>query len=375
MVPFAGYSMPLSYGAVGAIASHTHVRESVGLFDVGHMMQTKYDTYIFLLVSYSVYFSFRGATATQFLEWLTPSSLSTLEPFSSTLSVLLNERGGIIDDTIITKHAEGAFYVVTNAGRRDRDLPWFKEKLEEWNASERAQDGKVELEVLDNWGLLALQGPEAANYLQKFTSYDLKQLTFGKSAFVEVEGHVLHVARGGYTGEDGFEVSVDCSHATVWLYGNPLHFRFQYLRRIQSRSPTFSRKSQYGLPAWVHGTAFGWKRACVCMVKIWTKIQRQWRLVLAGSLVRSSGRPSLPRLIFVIPIGKDRREKVDFIGAENVLRHLKDGPPRRRVGIIVEGAPARRMFVLSTYSAVLMFCAEGAKIYAPSGGEQLGKLK
>ena len=104
-------------------------------------------------------YSFRGPTATAFLEWLTPSSLRSLTPYSSTLSVLLNERGGIIDDTVITKHAEDAYYVVTNAGRRDRDLAWFKERLEEWNAGEKAKaEGKVEHEVLDGWGLLALQG-------------------------------------------------------------------------------------------------------------------------------------------------------------------------------------------------------------------------
>lgn len=72
--------------------------------------------------------------------------------------MLLNEKGGIIDDTIITKHAADAFYIVTNAGRRDRDLAWFKQKLEEWNAGEKGKDGPVEMEVLDNWGLLALQG-------------------------------------------------------------------------------------------------------------------------------------------------------------------------------------------------------------------------
>lgn len=102
--------------------------------------------------------SFRGKTALAFLEWLTPSSLTSLAPYSSTLSVLLNERGGIIDDTIITKHAEDAFYVVTNAGRRAEDLAWFKAKLEEWNNSERAKAGAVEHEVLEGWGLLALQG-------------------------------------------------------------------------------------------------------------------------------------------------------------------------------------------------------------------------
>jgi aminomethyltransferase len=102
--------------------------------------------------------SFRGRTATAFLEWITPSSLSSLPPYTSTLSVILNESGGIIDDTIVTKHADDAFYVVTNAGRRDRDLAWFREKLQEWNNSERARDGRVELETLDGWGLVALQG-------------------------------------------------------------------------------------------------------------------------------------------------------------------------------------------------------------------------
>jgi aminomethyltransferase len=74
--------------------------------------------------------------------------------------VILNEKGGIIDDTVITKHANDAFYVVTNAGRRDRDVSHLKEKLEEWNSSGRAKEGKVELEILEGWGLIALQGFE-----------------------------------------------------------------------------------------------------------------------------------------------------------------------------------------------------------------------
>lgn len=106
--------------------------------------------------------SFRGKTVTDFLEWLTPSSLASLKPYTSTLSVLLNENGGIIDDTIVTKHASDAFYVVTNAGRRERDLSWFKEKLDEWNATDKGKQGPVELEVLENWGLLALQGKSLA---------------------------------------------------------------------------------------------------------------------------------------------------------------------------------------------------------------------
>jgi hypothetical protein len=102
--------------------------------------------------------SLRGSTATAFLEWVTPSSLSSLAPYTSTLSVILNEKGGVIDDTIITKHAQDAFYVVTNAGRRDRDIQWITEKLNEWNSSERGESGPVEMEILEGWGLLALQG-------------------------------------------------------------------------------------------------------------------------------------------------------------------------------------------------------------------------
>lgn len=77
---------------------------------------------------------FRGPGAQAFLESLVPSSLASLKPYTSTLSVILNEKGGIIDDTVITKHDEDSFYVVTNAGRRDRDLDWFQSNLEKWNA-------------------------------------------------------------------------------------------------------------------------------------------------------------------------------------------------------------------------------------------------
>ena len=106
-----------------------------------------------------MYCSIRGRTATEFLEWVTPSSLSSLAPYSSTLSVILNEKGGIIDDTVITKHDNDAYYVVTNAGRRDRDLAWLRAKLQEWNTADERREGEaVELDVLENWGLLALQG-------------------------------------------------------------------------------------------------------------------------------------------------------------------------------------------------------------------------
>ncbi|KAH7890157.1 glycine cleavage system T protein [Phlebopus sp. FC_14] len=304
MVPFAGYSMPLSYGSVGQVASHTHVRTSVGLFDVGHMVQS----------------NFRGPTATAFLEWLTPSSLTPLSPYTSTLSVILNEKGGIIDDTVITKHSDDAYYVVTNAGRRDRDLAWFSEKLQEWNASERAKDEKVQHEVLDDWGLLALQGPGAAQYLQSLTSFDLHGLTFGKSAYVPIEGFNLHVARGGYTGEDGFEISIPPSQTLD-------------VARLLSKSP-------------VQLAGLGARDS----------LRLEAGMCLYGNDLDEDTTPIEAGLTWVI--GKERRESGDFIGAAGVRKHLQEGPPRRRVGLVVEGAPAR----------------QGAQIFAPSQKDVIGNV-
>lgn len=88
--------------------------------------------------------------------------------------MLLNETGGIIDDTILTKHSEGEWYVVTNAGRRAEDLAWFGKKLEEWNAKEGKVGGKVVMEVLEGWGLIALQGElELLSSRSSFSSHEL----------------------------------------------------------------------------------------------------------------------------------------------------------------------------------------------------------
>ncbi|KAK0215133.1 hypothetical protein IW262DRAFT_264933 [Armillaria fumosa] len=303
MVPFAGYSMPLSYGDVGAVASHNHVRTSVGLFDVGHMVQS----------------NFRGPTAQPFLEWLTPSALTALSPYSSTLSVLLNQHGGIIDDTIITKHAEDAFYVVTNAGRRERDLGWFEERIGEWNSGERAKkEGPVEMEVLEGWGLVALQGPLAATYLQSLTSFDLRTLTFGKSAWVPLDGgYTLHVARGGYTGEDGFEISI------------PPHSTAEIVENLLSSEP-------------VQLTGLGARDS----------LRLEAGMCLYGQDLDEGTTPLEAGLGWVV--GKERKAAGGFIGFEGALKT----PERRRVGLEVEGAPAR----------------QGAKIYEPESDILLGEV-
>ncbi|CAE6515929.1 unnamed protein product [Rhizoctonia solani] len=299
MVPFAGYSMPLQYGSVGQVASHNHVRQNAGLFDVSHMVQS--------------YIS--GPSATAFLEYLTPSSLSSLPEFSSTLSVLLNENGGIIDDTIICKHANDVYYVVTNAGRRERDLAWFKEQIEKWNQEEgKGRRKEVRFEVLDNWGLVALQGPKAAEVLQNISPFDFPSLVFGRSAFVDITGVRCHVARGGYTGEDGFEAF--------------------NITELISKPPV----QLIGLGAR-------------------DSLRLEAGMCLYGHDLDETTSPVEAGLSWVI--GKARKEKGGFIGADTVLKQLKEGVTRRRVGFVIPEAPAR----------------EGAKIFdADSPETQIGVI-
>lgn len=167
--------------------------------------------------------TFRGPSAQAFLSYLCPTSLASLQPYTSSLSVLLNESGGIIDDMIVTKHAnDNEFYVVTNAGRAKEDGEWFLMQLREWNATE-GKGKEVEWNKLEGYGLVALQGkspisgflhdhsfryagPKAGEVLQSLTSYDVPSLKFGQAAYMDIQGAKCHVARGGYTGEDGFEV-------------------------------------------------------------------------------------------------------------------------------------------------------------------------
>lgn len=185
MVDFAGWELPVLYQGQSHIESHNWVRSKAGLFDVSHMVQH----------------IFRGGDAARLLSAVTPTDLAKIKPFTSTLSVLLNDEGGIVDDTIISKHSEDEFYVVTNAARREVDLEFFKSEAEKRGL-------QVEHAVIEAGGLLALQGPSAAEVLQKFTDFNLNHLGFGECAFVNLPGGKYHVARVGYTGEDGFEISI-----------------------------------------------------------------------------------------------------------------------------------------------------------------------
>lgn len=190
MVPFAGYSMPVLYKDQSHIQSHHWTRNNCGVFDVSHMLQHRIS----------------GPGTTQFLEKITPTDFESLKPFQSHLSVLLNQNGGVVDDTIITKHDDDSFYIVTNAGCREKDIAFIKNELKNFD-----KDNKINHENFEGT-LLAIQGPKSQEIVSKFTNTPLNDLYFGNSRFIDLKGFgtdaKFHIARGGYTGEDGFEISI-----------------------------------------------------------------------------------------------------------------------------------------------------------------------
>lgn len=197
MVDYANFAMPVLYNGQSHVESHNWVRSKAGLFDVSHMVQHK----------------ITGPDAAKFLELVTPTDLKELKPFHSSLSVLLNDKGGVVDDTIITKQeGDDSFYMVTNAGCRDKDLAFLETEAVKHGVS-------IKHEILGG-GLIALQGPEAAATLQKFTNDQLNTLHFGQSRYISLGSLVannakVYVSRGGYTGEDGFEISVADDSSSV----------------------------------------------------------------------------------------------------------------------------------------------------------------
>ena len=196
MVPFAGYSMPLQYSR-GIVAEHRHTRESASLFDVSHMGQVRV----------------RGEQAAAALESLVPVDLQGLARGRQRYGFLLDAGGGILDDLMLTHRARsgapdaaGEFFVVVNAARKQHDLDWLRGHLA----------ARCEIEALPRHALLALQGPAAAQALQSLMPA-VARLRFMDAAWVVLPPSVgdaeVFISRSGYTGEDGFEISVAAEHA------------------------------------------------------------------------------------------------------------------------------------------------------------------
>ena len=191
MGAFAGYDMPLYY-ADGVMKEHEWVRAQAGLFDVSHMGQVILE----------------GPGVISFLEKITPSSFAALPHGRAKYTVMTNEKGGIVDDLIITRLGDRKFFAVINAGCKDKDLAWIRQHL----------PADVRLTTLDDRVLIALQGPLAERALKQVCGIEASDMPYMwlKEAAL-IDGTPVYLSRLGYTGEDGFELSVPAQKAeNLW---------------------------------------------------------------------------------------------------------------------------------------------------------------
>jgi aminomethyltransferase len=283
MVPFAGYDMPVQY-TEGVLKEHLWTREHAGLFDVSHMGQAR----------------LRGVNPLAAFEEVVPGDFINLKPGKQKYSVLLNRTGGIIDDLMAARpvNSEGSgddgLFVVVNGACKDNDFKVIEAELA----------GQVTIERLETRALIALQGPEAAAVFQHYAP-EAASMVFMDVRLMTAFGVDLIVSRSGYTGEDGYEISVSEEAADdVW-----------------NKLLSDHRVKPIGLGAR-------------------DSLRLEAGLPLYGHDLDETVSPVEGDLAFAI--NKNRREQRDFPGAARIVKELAEGPPRRRVALkVLEGAPAR----------------------------------
>jgi aminomethyltransferase len=284
MVPFAGYDMPVQYPA-GILTEHLHTRDAAGLFDVSHMGQVR----------------IRAATftaAAKAVESLCPADFQALKPGQQRYSFFTDETGGILDDLMVTRMGPGDesdhLFMVVNAGCKDADIAHLRKHL-----------GKAcEIEVLGDRSLVALQGPKAAAVFARLAP-DSAGLKFMNGGRMKAAGFDVIATRSGYTGEDGFEISV--ANADI------LAFTKKLLAEPEVKPIGLGARDSLRLEA---------------------------GLCLYGNDITEKTNPVEANLVWAMQ--KRRREEGGFPGAAIIQKQLAQGPARLRVGILPEGkAPAR----------------------------------
>ena len=284
MVPFAGYEMPVQYKD-GILAEHNHTRTAAGLFDVSHMGQA------FLAGP-------DHETTAKALEALIPADIVNLAPGKQRYSQLLNDEGGILDDLMVTRSADpaegGVLMLIVNASRKDADYAHIEAHL----------PAGVKLLRADHRALLALQGPKAVDVLARHAP-DLAQLPFMSVVSTRIGPIDCHISRSGYTGEDGYEISVNARKAAD----------------LAQRLLDGPEVKPIGLGAR-------------------DSLRLEAGLCLYGHDIDETTSPIEAGLNWSIQ--KRRRQEGGFPGAARVQSELRDGPARLRVGLLPDGrAPAR----------------------------------
>ena len=319
MVPFGGYSLPVQYPS-GIMAEHKWTREQAGLFDVSHMGPA-----FLTLNNPSGDAEADHAAVAALVEPLICGDIASLKPGNIRYTMLLNETGGVIDDLMIGRSPlfGGALYIVVNAGTKDGDYA-----IIEAAAGDRARLMRVDS---DN-ALLALQGPEAVNVIAQIAPGAV-ELGFMQYAAFDFADQKVIVSRCGYTGEDGFELLVPKANAT----------------KLWDALLADTRVKPIGLGAR-------------------DSLRLEAGLPLYGHDLNETISPSEADLGFAV--SKRRREAADFPGAKRILAERENGPARIRVGLMVEGAPAREgAEVLDATGTVIGVVTSGG--FAPSLGKAI----
>jgi len=274
MVPFAGYHMPVQYE--GIMAEHLWTRDSAGLFDVSHMGQ--------LLLS--------GDDLDDELEKLIPADVKGVALGQQKYSLLLAENGGILDDLMFSRWP-GGIYMVVNGAVKYEDIGHLREHLPD----------AITINHLDDRALLALQGPKAFDVLKRHTTgkWPLEALVFMKGGQFEIAGVEAYISRSGYTGEDGFEISIPADAA----------------EKVADLLCAEPEVKPIGLGAR-------------------DSLRLEADLPLYGHDLDPETTPIMAALGFAVA-SKRRREEANFPGAERILIEREQGPVVKRVGLLVEG--------------------------------------
>ncbi len=284
MVGFAGYAMPVQYPA-GIVTEHTHTREKAGLFDVSHMGQ------VWLCGNSHDHVSAE-------LEKLVPGDIAMLDAGKIRYTQFTNQQGGILDDLMVTRPVsqadDGTLYLVINASRKDHDCELMSKNL----------DPSVKLERIQDRALLAIQGPSCVAVLGEF-SEGLEDLEFMTSHSLKIAGIDCWISRSGYTGEDGFEISVAAVDATK-----------------------------------LAETLLSHDDCMACGLGARDSLRLEGGLCLYGNDIDETTSPVEARLLW--SISRRRRSQGGFPGADRIQSEIANGPSRKRVGIKPDGRALAR---------------------------------